>query len=255
MKCFINSYNFSAFGDFKYIDSLPESIYSLMDLFRDDKLLPSTFEEMEGIINFSNMQHNIQQNVATRPTLNSTDKKTSIVLGSDRLNFIVNNSTQYNNLSFVTSQNKKSEEFAKKIFNHYSVISNRLAINTEIVIDDLLDDRKKFIYDNLFIPIPFYKEESSRDWSQRLATRRLFKLNNLDEELNIIFIIRHHFLETIINGKPILKKVIYLNLDINTVQENQTKRFDLNYIEPFLKEAWNIQNELLNQLEGVIVEK
>lgn len=231
-----------------------------MELFKDDKLIPSTFDELGGILNLGNINQipNIQQvpnSVITRPILSSFDKKKSIMLATERLDFVINNQTQYNNLEFnATSQNKYATTFAEKIFNKYSINSNRLALNTELIIDDLTDNFNKF-FNRLFNPIPFYQNTDFRDWSQRISTRKTVDLNSSEEELNVIMVIRQNYMQVNNDPNQVHKKIININFDINTAQERLSMRFNKNHIAPFIKEASNLHEQILKQIEGVFGDK
>ena len=81
---------------------------------------------------------------------------------------------------------------------------------------------------------------------------RTVKLESLEEELNVIIMVRHSLFLPINNEEQNPNANIVLNFDINTKPNNTANRFNKNHIESFIQESWGFQEEILKQIEGAI---
>lgn len=218
----------SVFGDYSHIKATPELAAELVPVF-DKKLFP------------------------TVSTLNNTDHLTGAIHQVPMLRFF--SVDQYINISFLPNridcnlvaneasfdqlECKANElfDYLKMGINYFGLKGNRMAFNGHVAINDIDVAPDKYLHIN-----SFFKNEKVTEWSTSLNKSTTFMCNESEETLNNIL-----NLQLAIDPKE--EAVVLGNFDINTLQDNQSIRFDSQDFSSFLENAVNIVTDMLKAQE------
>ena len=107
-------------------------------------------------------------------------------------------------------------------------------------------------YNNLFNPIPFYADKRPFEWDYRSASQSICNINKKQELINIITTIKrskgHIFIGTTLENID----RVFLDFDINTINENDVYRFYGKSLKAFFNNAIKVRTEIENQLKDKI---
>jgi hypothetical protein len=209
------------FGDFKEFFPSTERIMTLLEIYKDKKLIPITFSEY--IIP--------NPNLVNRIAFSSENNEWQFKIGSSRLEIFHNSLNLLgDNLGSIQSFVEESLDILNRFLGKYEKKGNRLSLLGEFFLDD--DDKAK--YDNFYLrfrkPHNLYKENIPFEWIIRDATRKIIKEEEEKKEyietFNIITEINRSQGQIILNNQ--LKPVDRINvfLDLNSIPENLDTRFD-----------------------------
>lgn len=226
------SYKISVFGDFSEIKPTPDNMSYFLSSFKDYSLVPSIFQE----INIGSNQP-IQ-----RIALLSPDNKEQVTIATNRMDYQVINSldikfTQEQIAGFVS----KIVTIFSDILGHFNKASSRLALNTESQIIDLSIAQLQDFMSKYSNPITIYNGTPLDEWNTRLMIKKEVSLGGKRELLNVISIISKVGLNKEENGQTMTSEGFSVDIDINTIPENNVPRFtgsDISYFSSVANDLW-----------------
>lgn len=230
----------SFFGNYDEIIPNAEIIKTLFDLLSDKKLIPNQFQELGvSIVNGEPINSN-----KNRLRFTSQDKSLNINFNADRIDFIITNI----NIGVFAMPNisdfiKEVEDIISRIDKQYNKQHKRIGFVKDILIDgiDSKETQKKFNTN-----IPFFNGIPLREWSNRVTSRVEITEPSKDI-LNIICDVKKVRSILYINSKNTEFDGVHINVDVNTISENNNYRFNHNNISSFIKKIVEIEEEISNQ--------
>ena len=234
-------YEASAFAQTHDISPTPDTITALIGLFRDKELIPSTFHEISATSPKSE----------TRLRLSSDSGEWNVNFPSTRANVIKRpTDIKGTNLGDVDVFCLDAARMLDKILGHFKKKANRLALITEYFLNEMTELEFENAYSKLFKPLKFYTEVSPFEWNWRSASKKAFKSEILDEQLNVITSInrvRGQF-GTATENKFFDR--LQLILDINTNPDNREFRFEIEHVDAFFGEIHKLHKSILDEIGG-----
>lgn len=237
----------SIFGDFNKIEVNSENVYKLMETFKDENLIPSTMQEV--IINGNNMPDTV-----VRPRLSTINNEISIEITTNRIDVELRSLDRriVNEEKFDTFI-KKASDYIVRLCNGFNIKGNRLAINTdEIIIDNLNNEKVNDLSPNE--KIDFFKYNKIHEWTTQAVVRNKFDFSHgKSEEVNIILSLSKNDNITLKEG--LIEGGLRVSVDINTVPNNTEMRFGIeneDSIKEFFNKSLEKREEVIKALRGRI---
>ena len=236
-------YESSFFCSMGNLKPSPETIPVLLDLFRQEGLLPTVLHEVRP------------GSTAPRPILQmgAPEGEWVITLRSDRILF------QKSPTVKVGRSTDDSEAFAAdvtcfaaRILERFPRQGVRLAFVTAGLMEEMSEETLRHAYERLFHSTEFYTKHCPVEWAWRSVARVPVQIGVLHESLNLITSINRVPRELSSASGTTLLDRIEVQFDINTHQESIETRFDSAGFASFLKEALRLRAELLSEVEGLI---
>ena len=130
------------------------------------------------------------------------------------------------------------------IMQNESVFANRLALNVNYL-SDVCNGNSLFETQVMHV-LPFYQGKDIKEWSSRTNAVGQMKINDLDENLNVITEYTH-------TTEPVSGETrILCHIDINTISENQDFRFKYDAISTFIDQAKQIYEDIQSDFDGLV---
>jgi hypothetical protein len=238
-------YQASIFANAIELKPNPDNITTLIELFRDKELIPSTFHEL-------NM---ISPTPEPRIQLASSNGQWVISFGTNRI-FIDKNpiDPKGENLGSLNEFALEAGDFFNKILGKYKMKSNRLSLVTHYLLKEMTLPTLSDSYLKLFKPFNFYGEHLPFEWDWRSATKMPIVVSEMSDVLNVITSIKRIVGQLSTPDSVIPFDRLQLMFDINTVQENGEYRFELLHVQDFLSKASNLHNSLLQEVQEYLNE-
>jgi len=242
-KKFNSKYQCAVFGNFDSISATPEIVKIMIENFVDKQLLPTQYQEQSIALSKDEVKHETKARIA----LKSFDQKFEIRFLPDRCDFLYSD--------FISDDSFTIEMFADKVKEYLLIISekftkyyNRVGLVVEAFHEGI---SLNTTVENFNKPIEILVDSNYVEWSNKIAYRKI--LQNLDEPLN--HSVDNSYLEgeIIINQKRKNFKGIRSIIDINTLVQDSSNRFDFDKICKFLDEVIPVHKELQDQNSKVIV--
>ena len=239
MNTQILNIQFSIFGDFKDLNpSNNEIVIALMNLFKKDGFVPSTFGEIPINTNKLVLQNRF-----------SFSNKDGVVIniGSDRLDIIFgyNENGTYKDMD-VDRTSEKAMEYISIIVDKYKKTINRVALNMSKFYDEKTSKKLENKF-NSSIFLKYYKDNLPTEWSERL----LYKLKNrFITEMNVGLNLNKTRGKLTKKEEEIEFDGIIALFDINTVF-NLSANYSLEQIKQFYVEANSEYESLTNDIEEI----
>jgi len=232
-------YQASIFVDVSDIIPNPDIITSLIDIFRDKNLIPSTFQEI-----------GVSPGEMVRLRLSTTDNEWEVAFASKRIdinkNALDKNGSGMGELSIFCSD---ALDIFERISSKFNKRARRLTLNTTGMLEEMTKSKLATVYSKLFKPPKLYEENPPIEWDWRSVSNIPINILELEEMLNIVTVlkrVRGH----VSDGSGIFKfDRLQFSPDINTIGERQETRFDFTHLKDFLPKAIDIHNILLEQIE------
>lgn len=234
MNTQILNVQYSVFGDFKNLNpNNSEVVITLMNLFKKDDFVPSTFGEIPINTNKLVLQNRFSFSNKEGVTIN---------IGSDRLDIIFgyNEDGIYKDMN-IQEMSIKAIEYISMIIEKYHKSINRIALNINKFYDEIVSKEieKKF---EKCIFLNYYKTNTPSEWNQRL----LYKLENkFLKEINIGLNINKTKGKLTKKNEEIEFDGIISLFDINTTYD-PSAIYNLDDVKDFFKEAYE-QYKLLSK--------
>jgi hypothetical protein len=235
-------YRISIFGDYKNIESTSDNIITLMNLFKTDNFITSTFKEPQ--IGYD----------SNRILLLTNNKEWQIFLGSSRIDVMQigydEDSAENQNLDDFL---KKSVDYCIRIMECFNLKANRLAFNTSGFCLNLAPEKIRAMSDLIFKPNKIYSTNNPFQWSVNLTSLGKLDFKGVTEDINLITSIGRLQGEMIIGGNSRKIDTIKIQFDINTIPENIDYRFTKLSILDFCNiSVYNIK-ALLKNIEDELI--
>jgi hypothetical protein len=229
------------FGDFKEYLPSTERIMTLLEIYKDKKLIPINFYEYIPP----------NPNPFNRIAFASENNEWQFNIASPRLEIFHNTiNLSGDNLGTIQSFVEESVDILNKFLSYYGKRGNRLSLLGELYLDD--DNKEEYdkFYLKLRKPNKLYTERIPFEWGIRDATRKKIE-ENFMETFNIITEINRSQGQFILNNelKPVDRIDIFM--DINTIPENIDTRFDKDRIMWGLNKATLYFSSLIAEMESM----
>jgi hypothetical protein len=236
MPDLIKRYQSSMFGNFHDLDWSSESMQELFKIFLNDGLIPSSLQEFNIAT----------QSIVNRPNFVSQNNKYSVSFASERID-IVCNSNEINFDGFL----EKINLYNKGIIEIFNSKINRLSYIEE---RNIVLETENGLYLNLVNNNLLYNKDQIFEWSINNVSHEnmILYATKAPEKINIGSTIIKRQVEIQKNTIPTKMDSIILLLDINTVGENTTPRFNLNDVTTYYSKIKIIREKIIKQMEGVL---
>ncbi|MBB1150793.1 hypothetical protein H4K35_11815 [Myroides sp. NP-2] len=242
-------YQISLFGSFDEIIASNENIKFFIDNFSDRGFIPNQFIEVSvEIKSENNKSETTNRNEVSRLRLNDKDKKWDIRFASDRIDFFFVNSN-IGQIEMIDKNIFKDDvyEFIKRINNKFNIKAKRLGFVTQYLYDQLdLSNIAKSFQNN----ISFFETKQITDWNMKMSSRQ--KSIN-DEIINSSMDLKHLNRLMKINNDITEFNGILLNIDINTLSDNEMYRFNVENIKEFIDDFLQIENNIYTEINSKFV--
>lgn len=216
-------FQFSIFGEFSYIKASIDNIIKIMDGIKQYSLLPSTITNKNIDVNTNKI---ISEN---RIAFTSEDQTFNFRINNDRIDFNYNKNMQVKDneeyKSFIEEKIQYLKGISSKLIDIFDIKSNRFAINTNILGQNIINNKEKDYFIKNIIPFEYYKEKNVIEWSYSSTARDKMVISGRDELLNIITTL------SLVTNTINSEKRLICHFDINTLQSNEykfTKNDDIN---------------------------
>ena len=215
----------------------PDTLSYFITEFAEKELVPGTFQEIGPT------------GVLERFNLKDSKGTWNIEFSSSRIDIVkANPNIGVTNIGDLDAFKTEVFKIIDIIFSKYPRKANRLAFVTTHIDYNLDQEGFSKIFNNLFNPIPTYKENERSEWGSRMVSRINKKFGEHSELHN--FITEINRVRGNLNINSTIKNVdrLQVKLDINTFQGNTDYRFEIEDMKTFYNEAilWeqNLRQEL-----------
>lgn len=134
------------------------------------------------------------------------------------------------------------------IMDYFGIVSNRLAINIQLVCEFDSIKKMRLCGKKLVTSAAYYDDKEFAEWSMRTNSQVDIELDERQEVLNVI--------TDISSGQDITgqKAACLFHIDINTAPQNQSMRFRKDSLPPFILSAKTIAINLIGDVERLIID-
>jgi len=237
-------YQATIFADLEKITATNSNITLMLECFKDKEFLPVIFQEISQSTSV----------ITPRIQLAPHDGEWLIFLGSN--NIIIEQrptDLQGTNLGTVRDFSLIATEYANRIINAFKLRSPRLSLISAYLLEEMMEDKLKSIFNKFLIPLRTYQEIPPYEWNARAVSRLPITINGKDESLNAIAMVNRLRGETTdLKAGAITFDRIQISFDINTDQNAKEARFTSENLAEFFEKSIAVHDDLLGQIEGVI---
>lgn len=250
----IAKYQLAIFGNFLAVLPTPENFAKLMGEFKDKNFLPNTVQELS----LADLQQPVMPPQIAVPELKlqllSSNREWVLTCGKTRIDIIKNpTDLRGQNLGRIEDFTEEACDFINRIFR--SIIknkANRISLITSGLFGEMTVDMLNGIYNTIYKSISVFKDEVPFEWNSRRAVRTYIDILNHNEPINFITSInRGKYQSALPENQFTIFDSIELGFDINTVQENNEDRFDVDAIKAFCSATIELRNEVIDELKGI----
>ena len=236
-------YQISLFGNYDEITPSSENMKFFIENFSDKGLIPNQIRQLS--IDMTSKEPSSKTDL--RLNLTDSDKKWDVKFNSNRIDIVFLNS----NIGVIKEISK--EDFLKEaidLLNRINQKFNKSHKKLGFVFQYLIDSTDIFNDSKLFLnSIDYFNEKSMSDWSSRVATRSKLTYNDNHEEIvNVISEARRINQPMNIKNNFALFEGVFINIDINTLSENQNYRFQFENLNSIFNEMSKIEASIINQI-------
>ena len=188
-----------------------------------------------------------------RLRLNSQNNEWGINFANYRIDIEKNPVTANgNNIGNTKDFIDEATDFISRILNHFNKEGHRVSLITSGFLQQMSDEQLDSIYNKLFNPLPFYNEEKSFEWNYRSVAHSTITIEDHDEKINVITNINRVRGQLAVPQGITVFDRIEVMFDINTIAEEDKKRFSATSLKDFFENALDVRDTILNQI-GVII--
>ena len=242
-------YEATIFGNFSDIEPTPDNTKMLIDLFKAKALIPGVIYEFRPTAQAAMPARRARIRCA------SANGEWVIEFLSNRIRIEKRAIEAHGaNLDDLNAFCLDASYLFKQITSEFKKKANRIAFVTYFILEKMTEETLSRTYSNLFKAPNFYNENPPFEWDWRTASRNPIKLEELDENLNIIVTINRSYGEFQAKGEITPFDGIQLSLDINTVPDNQELRFDADNIASFYNQVSRLHDNLCSEITEFINE-
>jgi hypothetical protein len=221
------------------IEASQSNISQFMGLFADKGLIPTTFQEIAIMAPQPQLRFALQ----------STNNEWNISFGINRID-VVKNATdgKGNNIGTIEQFCTDVSDAFAKILSKYPQKANRLGLSSNVLLEEMTEDKLNGVYEKLFNSTRLYSDNKPVEWNSRVNSRIQKQVNSINELMNFISEINRASGLLNIDQKLVPIDRIALNLDLNTIPNNLENRFGEIEVADFYKNIPVWHNELLNEI-------
>lgn len=232
---------FSIFGEFSSIKATSENILKIMENLKDENFLPNTVVNQNIDINSKKIE------VESRISFVTKDQQCNFVILDERidLNYNFSNVTPQEPDTFLDQLKDNSIRILGMLIKLYNIKGTRLAININILGNNLIDNKVNYYYVKCIKGLDYYKDKNLLEWSFNTNSRVEADINNKIELLNVITNL------SMATNRDIKEKRLLCHFDINTIGENIVHRFEAEEWISFIKETKPIIIELIDSFKEI----
>lgn len=236
-------YQATIFVNAEEIIPTPDIINPLLEIFRDKNLIPSTYYQVGP------------SSPTPRPRLrfSTSDSEWAVSFATHRIDVDKNAiDPKGSNLGELPDFCLNATNLFERVLNKYSKRANRLALNSNSLLEEMIADKLAMVYSKLFTPPQFYKDNSPFEWDWRSVSQYPMEIADLTDTLNVITVIKRVRGELGDQTSLIKFDRIQLSFDINTTDQNNDYRFDLSHIKSYFQSAPELHNTLSKHIQEYI---
>ncbi|MDR1089536.1 MAG: hypothetical protein LBL79_00535 [Prevotella sp.] len=223
------------------IEASPNNMSQLMGLFADKGLVPTTYQEVAIAPLPSQPQ--------LRFSLQSPNNEWNIRFGINRIDVLKNAiNGKGDNIGSIEQFCSDASDIFTKIYSKHPQKANRLGLSSNVLLEEMTDEKLNDVYNKLFNPIKLYSDNKPLEWNSRVNSRIQKEVNSVNEQINFISEINRASGLLNIDQKLVPIDRIAINLDINTIPNNIENRFGEAEVVDFYKSVFAWHNELLNEI-------
>jgi len=229
------------------IEANQNNISQMMGLFTDIGLIPTTFQEITPISPAPQLRFSLQ----------SANNEWFIFFGFEGIRITKNPiDPKGNNLGSIEQFSVDVSNFLVKILNKQPKKANRIALSSNVILEEMTEESLNNIYGKLFNPIQLYSNNKPIEWNSRTVFRLDKQVDSIKETLNFISEINRSSVLlnqgnmpiNILNQGLVPTDRIFINLDINTIPNNTKYRFGEAEIATFYKNMSLWHKDLLKEI-------
>ena len=242
-------YQATIFGDIENIEPTPDTIKTVIDLFIDKELIPTTAYELAASVGAAMVVPR------ARLALADSNGEWTITFLSNRINIEKRGIERHGeNLGELNEFCSEAVGLFERITTKFGKKANRIALITDFLLEEMSEETFSTVYSKLFKTPKFYGDNPPFEWNWKVVSNQQITLKNLSETLNMITSINRG------TGKLQVKNEIKpfdrvrLQIDINTTPDNRDHRFDSNHTDSFYSQVVELHDRLFNEVEGIINE-
>lgn len=238
-------YQASLFVQAAKLESTPDLMSALTDLYKDRGFLPGTMYELSGG----------QIGPRPRPRLSTVDNEWIIEFRSDRIICQKNPAASGGGtLGHLSDFCRDVEDMLCKGLQKLGKHGTRLALVTEVILREMSAAELRDSYRRLFAAPKFFSTEEPFEWNWRSAARVERAIGPHRETLNVIGSVKRFNGHIQIGPEMTSLDRIQVGLDINTIPDADETRFSGEHIQPFFDVAMTlrdgVQNDVLEKLSA-----
>lgn len=245
MTVYASMYQISVIGNFEYITPSSEYIRFFIAKFSNKNLIPTQFEESQVTLSWGKEP---QKNSTSRVRLSDPEQNWDIKFFKDKV--LITFSIQFENDNPKTKEDFISEacEYLSLLQEILKIPANRLGFVTYYLITDF--DRSLVPPKNSTI-IKSFQNTNFITYKSKMASRSEIKGDNYNEPINMLYDIE--FADSLRRGSDIFEfNGLSLLIDINTLEENEPFRFNVDDIIKFLNNAVLIETDILSETLDIL---
>ena len=225
------------FGDFDLLDASSDVITKLFNAFKEEGFLPNTIQVLQV------EQPSNKTTVRLRPQLIKTGDECVINILPDRIDFAINRREN----SQIIEQFESYIETLKKVMNTFSLSSNRLALTATYQLN-ANQEQTVIMKETLLPTFSYYNDNEAIEATAHNVARPLIKISDaLSEYYNV----NTDVMFKVVGQGELHQTKTMVRFDVNTLQENNTNRFNKNNIYGFYHIAYQIIGKIIEDLVSI----
>tara|TARA_R110002033_G_scaffold40631_4_gene81049 strand:- start:229 stop:975 length:747 start_codon:yes stop_codon:yes gene_type:complete len=228
-------YQVSIFLNASELDATSKNIGDMMSVFSDKGFIPNTFQEISSL----------NPKPQNRFALQSPNREWHINFGYNRIDIEKNPvGVKGENLGNLNDFCDDVKDIANRILSKFPKKGNRLSLVTRVLLDEMPEKTLDEIYNRLFNSPQIYNENPPFEWNWRVVSHLDKEIQETNETFNVITTLNRISAQVREGNSVSSLDRVELNLDVNTIPQNNEYRFDYSKIESFLELMKQWHNEL-----------
>lgn len=185
-------------------------------------------------------------NATPNLTFVTADKSAQIVCLDERIDCVFNY-TQEQECDLEEAL-QWSEDIVSLIVEEFNIMSYRLALNISLLSNPYNDDIRNTDFGSKLVSVlNFYDDKTLKEWSTRQNAWCPITISNQEEMLNVITEL------SMVTNETGDEKRILCHMDINTIPENVSYRFNSEMLREFVCQTKVIASEIRTKFEELSV--